>query len=65
MKEKLLTAVFLGLVIFASGFTGCALQTGVSSSFNLDFKYGVGSRNELNTFTGKYTKDMVADPSIT
>ena len=33
--------------------------------FNLVFKYGVGAKNELNTFRGTYTKDMVIDPSIT
>lgn len=36
-----------------------------ADSFNLVFKYGVGVRNELNTFSGTYTKDMVTDPSIT
>ena len=28
-------------------------------------KYGVGSRNILDTKVGTYTKDMIADPSIT
>lgn len=35
------------------------------SEFNLIFKYDVGAKNELNTFKGTYTKDMVLDPSIT
>lgn len=35
------------------------------TSFNLIFKYGVGAKNELNTFDQTYTKDMVMDPSIT
>ena len=37
------------------------------SDFNLIFKYGYGSinKNELNTFDGTYTKDMVVDPSVT
>jgi hypothetical protein len=35
------------------------------SNFNFIFRYGVGAKNELNTFNGIYTKDMVADPSIT
>ena len=39
--------------------------TSQSISFNLIFKYGVGAKNELNTFTQTYTKDMVVDPSIT
>ncbi len=36
-----------------------------STTFNLIFKYGVGAKNELNTFTQTYTKDMVMDPSVT
>jgi hypothetical protein len=32
---------------------------------NIILKYGVGARNELNTFEGTYTKDMVADNPIT
>jgi hypothetical protein len=35
------------------------------SNFNLIFKYGIFAKNELNTFNGTYTKDMVSDPSIT
>jgi hypothetical protein len=35
------------------------------SNFNLIFKYGVMAKNELNTFNGTYTRDMVSDPSIT
>jgi len=35
------------------------------NDFNLLFRYGVGAKNELNTFEGTYTKDMVLDPPIT
>lgn len=35
------------------------------SNFNLLFRYGIGAKNELNTFEGTYTKDMVIDPPIT
>ncbi len=35
------------------------------SDFNMIFKYGVGAKNELNTFDQTYTKDMVTDPSVT
>jgi hypothetical protein len=35
------------------------------SGFNLLFKYGVGAKNELNTFDNTYTKDMVMSPPIT
>ena len=35
------------------------------TSFNLIFKYGVGAKNELNTFDQTYTRDMVIDPPVT
>ena len=35
------------------------------SNFNLIFKYGVFAKNELNTFKGTYTRDVVMDPPIT
>jgi len=35
------------------------------SSFNFVFKYGVTAGNELDTFHGTFTKDMVMDPAIT
>jgi len=35
------------------------------TNFNLIFKYGVGAKNELNTFEGTYAKDMIMDPPIT
>lgn len=41
------------------------LTTPSESNLNLIFKYGVGAKNELNTFNGTYTKDMILDPSIT
>jgi len=33
--------------------------------FNFIFRYGVGGKNEIDTFKGTYTKDMVTEPSIT
>jgi len=35
------------------------------TAFNLIFRYGVGAKNELNTFNNTFTKDMVIDPPIT
>jgi len=35
------------------------------TGFNLVFKYGVGARNELDTFNGTFTKDMIIDPPVT
>ena len=37
----------------------------IPEEFNVLLKYGIGSRNILDTRTGTYTKDMIADPSIT
>ncbi len=57
------------LVIVILAIVGCGIfvliQPTIPSNFNLVFKYGVGAMNELNTFKGAYTKDMVVDPSIT
>lgn len=35
------------------------------ADFDFIFKYGVGAKNELNTFNQTYTKDMIIDPSVT
>lgn len=40
-------------------------KTNLGADFNLVFKYGVGGKNVLDTFKNKFTKDMIADPSIT
>jgi hypothetical protein len=53
------------LMIAVLGVVGCGNASPAPSDFNLIFKYGVTARNELNTFNGTYTKDMVSDPSIT
>ncbi len=39
--------------------------TGGPTTFNLIFKYGVGAKNELDTFKQIYTKDMVMNPPVT
>ncbi len=57
----MVTLVMSALLVTA----GCSNHPSGQSNFNLIFKYGVGARNELNTFKGKYTKDMIADPLIT
>jgi hypothetical protein len=36
-----------------------------ATDFNMIFKYGVFSGNELNTFTQTYTKDMITGPKAT
>ena len=55
----------LALVAALLGTMGCSAPTPGESDFGLIFRYGVMARNELNTFKGTYTKDMVSDPSIT
>ena len=65
--------VLLGILLLSVSLTLIAViaslqNTGPSSQendFNLLFRYGVGAKNELNTFEGTYTKDMVLDPPIT
>ena len=65
MRKGWLVAVSLALMLALLGTVGCGTSTRRESDFNLIFKYGVGAKNELNTFEETYTKDMVMDPSIT
>jgi hypothetical protein len=65
MKKALLFMASLLLAIILFGVTSCDNPAPVESSFNLIFKYGVTAKNELDTFKGKFTKDMITDPSIT
>lgn len=44
---------------------GLLVPANAVSGFNLVFKYGVAGKNILDTFAGKFTKDMIADPVIT
>lgn len=65
MNKFLLITIPLFLAISLLGAMGCDNGTPGEPDFNLIFKYGVTARNELNTFEGTYTKDMVLDPPIT
>ncbi len=64
MKKFTSLLIISILVVSAISIIGC---TGKNSGFNFIFKHGIGPepKNELNTFKGKYTKDMVSDPSVT
>ena len=67
MKNKLLL-IFIGITVLAVAGFLVFKQTNISgepTSFNLIFKYGVGAKNELNTFNQTYTKDMVMAPPVT
>ena len=37
----------------------------MGNEFKLKFSYGIGSNNVLNTFEDTYTKDLIADGTIT
>jgi hypothetical protein len=65
MKKAWLIIAVLTLIAMLPAMTGCDKQTTEKSGFNLIFKYGVTAKNELDTFKETYTKDMIADPSIT
>ncbi len=60
IPATLIIVAIIGLVIF----TGAQMAKSVRD-FDLVFRYGVGAKNELNTFNGTFTHDMVMDPSIT
>ena len=68
MRKYWLTIVSLVLMAALLGTVGCVTDTPPAvkpPDFNLIFRYGVGAKNELNTFEGTYTRDMISDPSIT
>jgi hypothetical protein len=74
MRLRLLTALMLCLVS-ACNDHGTAPQgyewplqdepTLHDRSFNILLRYGVGGRNELNTFYDTYTKDLILDGTAT
>ena len=41
------------------------LKEELPTDFRMIFAYGVGAKNKLDTFEGKYTMDMIQDPSMT
>jgi len=65
MRKRWSTMIVLALVAALLGTVGCSAPPPHPSNFNMIFKYGIGARNELNTFDGTYTKDMIMDPPIT
>lgn len=65
MKKGWIIALVLALLATLSTFPGCADLKAGDSGFNFIFRYGVGARNELNTYKGTYTKDMINAAPIT
>lgn len=74
MKNKFLLIAGAVLLLAAAGFfifTNIPSQNPPASDptkFNLIFRYGITdgqTKNELNTFTQTYTKDMILDRAVT
>lgn len=60
-----LMLLFFTVLIPAAAFTGCTAVEPSVSDYNMIFRYGIGAGNELNTFNGTFTRDMVMDPPVT
>lgn len=64
MKKTAITVALIIIILLISA--GCStIPKGKTEEFAFEFRYGVGARNILNTFQGKYTKDMIVDEAIT
>lgn len=65
--------LIISLLLLAAGIAGYTTWSLMQKSpteipgdnFAFIFKYGVGAKNELNTYNGTFTKDMIVDPPIT
>ncbi len=58
---------FLILVIAALLQLTCSqsVEAPRERAFNLSLRYGVGAKNELNTFNDTFTKDLILDGTVT
>ena len=65
MKNIKLISAALIIILIVPIIIACGNQPAEGANFNFDLKYGVGAKNEIDTFHGKFTKDMVDAPSIT
>jgi hypothetical protein len=65
MKKARLMSVVLVILLIVPTLFACNDRPSAKAGFNFVFRYGVMARNELDTFLGKFTKDMVNEPSIT
>lgn len=62
-KMKIIVTIITLILVVGPVFsTSC---NNLDAGFSFVFKYGVTLRNELDTFNGTYTKDMILAPSIT
>jgi len=60
--RSILAFIAIALVALSCTDTGTGPE---NRRFNLLFRYGVGARNELNTFNNTYTKDLIVDGTRT
>lgn len=62
---KNISVVCFIIILFTCILFGNSLPNEKPKDFNFIFNYGVGAKNQLNTITGIYTKDMINSTSIT
>ena len=62
---KRIILILAALILLLIGCAPSAPPPTAQPTFDFIFRYGVGAKNELDTFEGTYTKDMVLDPSVT
>ena len=68
MKVKFIVVAVAAIALALIGYLVFKPNTSLPknpSDFNFIFKYGVGAKNELNTFNQTFTKDMIVDTPIT
>ena len=65
MLKRFAAATLLILLLAISLAVYLSTQKPSDDDFNLVLKYGVGAKNVLNTFTEKYTKDLIILPPVT
>ncbi len=71
-KERLIIVICLIAVVATSGviaYQALIVNTGPKidpdDPFNIVFRYGVWAKNELNTFNGTFTKDLIINGTVT
>lgn len=64
-KLRVLLAVCLVVILGYYGVRPLLFTPSYPDDFQIVFKYGVRTRNILNTSAGTYTKDLIRDPSVT
>ncbi len=71
MLKRFAVAILLILILAISLAVYLSMQKpsgdsfSLTDDFNLVLKYGVGAKNELNTFDGTFTRDLILDPPVT